>query len=51
MPDRDEEGAAAALTVAGPTKRFSEDKIAHFLDALKVAATAIEQSSFMMFTR
>jgi DNA-binding IclR family transcriptional regulator len=40
----------AALTLAGPTERFSEDKIAHFLDVLKVAAIAIEQSSFMMFT-
>jgi DNA-binding IclR family transcriptional regulator len=52
VPLVDSQGkVVAALTLAGPTGRFSEDKIAHFLDALKVAAISIEQSSFMMFTR
>ena len=46
-----ESSVVAALTLAGPTERFTDDKVTHFLDALKVAASAIEQSSFMMFTR
>jgi DNA-binding IclR family transcriptional regulator len=41
----------AALTVAGPTARFTDERTAEYLDALKVAATAIEQSRFMMFAR
>jgi DNA-binding IclR family transcriptional regulator len=52
VPLVDSQGkVVAALTLAGPTERFSDDKVTHFLDALKVAAIAIEQSSFMMFTR
>lgn len=52
VPLTDSRGkVVAALTLAGPTERFSEERVEQFLDALKVAAIAIERSSFMMFTR
>jgi DNA-binding IclR family transcriptional regulator len=49
VPVAGDDGVVAALAVAGPTDRFTRDKVARFLNGLTSAASIIEQSTFMAF--